>query len=367
MKILIACGYPAHYIRRFHEALLGEYGLGLRFLYVQRSPGEVDRRYERGNLPAGALTIPSETRVWGLFKLLNHENPDVVVCAGHFPRQLGWVLLWAGLRRRRVVYWCDTNLMDVLRKGRIRRLLVTAGLWFLSIFIVERFAYVGSRGRDFYLWALGEKAASKLRHLPYPAILSRRNSGSWDPRFFNVLYLGRLAPEKCVGNLIRALAQMPVHMLELVRLTIAGDGPERVCLEALSRRLDIGTRVRFVGSVASDMTADFYAMADFLVLPSRFEPWGLVVNEALSAGTPVICPYWVGAAADLVIDGVTGLVLPDNSPQAIARGIERALRSRGRLRAMGTAGRRLVEQGGWNLAGAVQRFGEIISDIGALP
>ena len=62
----------------------------------------------------------------------------------------------------------------------------------------------------------------------------------------------------------------------------------------------------------------YYAVADVLVLPSEREPWGLVINEAMNAGTAVIVSDQVGAAADLVEDGVNGYVVPVGDVEMLA-------------------------------------------------
>jgi glycosyltransferase involved in cell wall biosynthesis len=105
-----------------------------------------------------------------------------------------------------------------------------------------------------------------------------------------------------------------------------------------------------------------FAVADVVVLPSHTEPWGLVVNEALSSGRPVMAPHWVGAAADLLQDGVTGLVLSANSPEAIAAGLERALEMRATLSEMGRRGRALVAEGGWTLEGALSSWHRVLRE-----
>jgi glycosyltransferase involved in cell wall biosynthesis len=124
-------------------------------------------------------------------------------------------------------------------------------------------------------------------------------------------------------------------------LVIVGDGEERATLEARARALGLED-VRFAGFRNQTELPAFFALADLFVLPSRHEPWGLIVNEAMAAGCPVIVSSEVGAAADLVTDGVEGFVFPAGDVTALADVLTRSLADPARLAAMGLAARRRV-------------------------
>jgi len=100
-----------------------------------------------------------------------------------------------------------------------------------------------------------------------------------------LLYVGRLAREKSVELLIRALAQAADDSL---RLVIAGDGPLRDELERFARECGVAETTRFLGTVARERLPDLYASADAFVMPSMTETQGLVLAEALAAGAFVI-------------------------------------------------------------------------------
>jgi glycosyltransferase involved in cell wall biosynthesis len=103
----------------------------------------------------------------------------------------------------------------------------------------------------------------------------------------------------------------------------------------------------------------FYAAADLFVLPSRREPWGLVVNEAMASGLPVVATRNVGAAQDLIIDGQNGYVSPENDPEALASVIDRACQSEERLRAMGVRAQRLIQS--WNYDATLTGFHQALA------
>lgn len=111
----------------------------------------------------------------------------------------------------------------------------------------------------------------------------RRSLGAGEgERLF--LFVSRLAREKNVDLLLEALARCR----EPARLVIAGDGPERAALEARAVELGIAQRTRFLGEVERERLPDLYASADAFVFASVTETQGLVLAEAMAAGTPVI-------------------------------------------------------------------------------
>ena len=102
-----------------------------------------------------------------------------------------------------------------------------------------------------------------------------------------------------------------------------------------ARSARLGDAVRFLGFRNQSELPALYDLCDVFALPSRFEPWGLVVNEAMNAGRPVIVSDRVGAAADLVEDGVNGFVYPSGDLGALASRLIRDLRIAGPARQMG--------------------------------
>jgi glycosyltransferase involved in cell wall biosynthesis len=138
-------------------------------------------------------------------------------------------------------------------------------------------------------------------------------------------YAGRLEEGKGLDVLLRALTKVATPE----QLLIVGEGGLRADLDELACDLRISDRVRFAEYVEQSTLPDVLGAVDFLVLPSvttkRFrEPWGLVVNEAMSSGLPVIASDAVGAAAaGLVVDDVTGLIVPEGDAAALATAMER--------------------------------------------
>lgn len=152
-----------------------------------------------------------------------------------------------------------------------------------------------------------------------------------------VLFVGRLEEEKGVGVLLDAWRDASLG--SGARLALAGTGP----LEAAAGQAQGG--VRLLGYLGPLELPPLYAAADVLVLPSVrtatfTEPWGLVVNEAMLQGTPVIVSDAVGAAAGgLVRDGRNGLVFPAGGSEALGARLEALSRSRDLRERLGAAAR----------------------------
>ena len=143
-----------------------------------------------------------------------------------------------------------------------------------------------------------------------------------------LLYVGRLEPSKGLDTLLTAYKQVAASDNVLV---LVGDGSLRDQLRESVRRLALENQVVLVGYVSPTDTVAFYALATVLVLPSvtvraGAEPWGLVVNEAMNQGTPVIASTAVGAAmGGLVQPGRTGEIVPERDPAALATAMRRVL------------------------------------------
>jgi glycosyltransferase involved in cell wall biosynthesis len=174
-----------------------------------------------------------------------------------------------------------------------------------------------------------------------------------------VLFCGKLSGLKSPQDLLRAFARA---RLEQAYLVYAGDGPLRRELEAEARRLGVGERVRFLGFVNQSRLPEVYAASDLLVLPSKHEPFGLVVNEAMCCGLPVVVSDRVGARMDLVEGYETGFVYPAGDLEALARILGELLPDRGRLGRMGEAARKRMET--WSFREHVEGLVHAVEAVG---
>jgi len=137
-----------------------------------------------------------------------------------------------------------------------------------------------------------------------------------------LLYVGRLSKEKRPFNLLEAYSR--VSCLNK-KLFFVGDGPLRPQLEKYINDLKI-KEVYLIGFQPREEVFNFYTLADVLVLPSRDETWGIVVNEAMCFGLPIIASDRIGAAADLVKNGYNGFIFPADDSEKLTSGIKKLIR-----------------------------------------
>ena len=123
-----------------------------------------------------------------------------------------------------------------------------------------------------------------------------------------VLFVGRLVPEKGVFELLQAYAALDQDLRQQVGLVFVGDGSCRAELQKQASALTEGT-IKFPGFAQRDQLPAYYALAEMLVLPTYTDTWGLVVNEAMACGLPVIVSRVAGCVSDLIQENQTGLVI----------------------------------------------------------
>jgi glycosyltransferase involved in cell wall biosynthesis len=198
----------------------------------------------------------------------------------------------------------------------------------------------------------GERSADFARRLGFPDERIIRGIYSCDhPRFDAVAeargdaapapafaFVGRLVVEKGIDVLAQGYRRYRQLTTDPWPLLVGGVGPE-------SRELAELPGVDILGFVQPDDLPHLLARAGCLVLPSRFEPWGVVVHEATTAGLPVVCTSVCGAASRLVLDGYNGAVVSPGDADALARALLRiSTAGPSTLRAMSVASRSLARQ-----------------------
>jgi D-inositol-3-phosphate glycosyltransferase len=161
-----------------------------------------------------------------------------------------------------------------------------------------------------------------------------------------VLFVGRIEPLKGLPTLIEAIRLLVAAGPEYgdVRTLVIGGGPpdlesgvpgtddEVARLRQMVESSGLVDNIRFLGTQGQENLRYFYSAADVCVVPSRYESFGLVALEAMACGTPVIASE-VGGLKSTVLDGLTGFLIPDDTPQALANKLslvlsDSALRSR---------------------------------------
>jgi glycosyltransferase involved in cell wall biosynthesis len=172
-----------------------------------------------------------------------------------------------------------------------------------------------------------------------------------------ILYVGKLVPWKEPLLLLQGFAPLDGK----AALVFVGDGVERPRLEHMVRHSGLH-HVRLIGFRNQTELPAYYALGDIFVLPSSYEPWGLVINEAMNFGLPIITTNKVGAHADLVEPGGNGFIVPARDKSALEVALTNLV-SNGELRVK--YGHRSLEIiDGWNFDTCVKSIERALSCLG---
>ena len=236
---------------------------------------------------------------------LRKAEPDTIVCGGYNYFASWQALRWATRNHVRFVLWCESTANDHRSRHRMVERLkrnffdkcdgcivpgTAAESYARQMGVSPENIFISPNAVDNDLFA--SRANDARRNAP-----RLRAQLNLPARYF--LFAGRLVKSKGVFELWEAYGSLSENLRSQFGLVFAGDGPLRPELESISKSICPGT-IRFAGFAQRDELASYYGLADCLVFPTHSDPWGLVVNEAMACGLPVICGQSAGCAADLV-------------------------------------------------------------------
>lgn len=328
--------YRIHKLRRFAEEIpeIKVWSLLTRdrgnFKWTLNAPASIHQVSFEDGAAAQANRL---SRAWGdwrragrIIRWMMDNQIEAVVVFGYGDIGMRRIIRWAHGRGLPCLMWGDSNIRDD-RPGLVKGLLKK---WMVGRIVGQCDALLpcGSRGKEYYLkygatagkifFVPNEPDYSRFAQPTADALQHVRQKLQLAENRRRMLFSGRLAAVKRVDLLIAAFAAIAGERA-VWDLVIVGDGPLRQELEA---RVPPGLRprVRWVGFLddQNDLGAVYYC-SDVLVLPSDFEPWALVVNEAAAAGLAIVTSDIVGASPELVREGVNGFTFPAGDLAALTR------------------------------------------------
>lgn len=292
---------------------------------------------------------------YGFGRALTEGKFDALWISGYL-RPAYWAAILAAKRRGvRVLIRDDLHEWSKQRGGAKR----AAKRLLFSLFspVVDRFLAIGSLNRGYYL-KLGVKSES-IFLMPYAVDNSffqrlarsaslkreglRKELGLQIGRPI-ILFVGKLHKRKGASDLLESyLRLVSLKVDRPPYLLFVGDGEERGGLEARTKG-SCADSIRFLGFQSQTELPRFYDLCDVFVMPSREEPWGLVLNEAMNAGRAIISNERVGSAADLLVDGVNGYFYETAKIDSLTDALQKILSNPARLRAMGEQSLRIINR-----------------------
>ena len=289
---------------------------------------------------------------WGLYnpglsKLIRTGKFDAVLCYLGYLYASFWISYFAA-RRSGAAFLFGTDASSLIpRSGGSWKVHLKRALWPRLFSLADQVFVPSSPTRDLMLSL--RIPAKRITLTPYSVdndwwmaqsekVDREAVRASWGatPKTTVILFCAKLQPWKRPLDLLRAFAHAdPPNAL----LVYAGEGAQRAELEWETAALGVGERVRFLGFMNQSRLPAVYAAADLMVLPSEYEPFAVVVNEASCCGCPVVASDRVGAARDLIAPVDPGLIYPCGDLQALSALLSELCHDRGHLRELGLAAR----------------------------
>jgi glycosyltransferase involved in cell wall biosynthesis len=343
-RILAVCAHPVQYHAPILRRMASRGDLDLHVAYCTMSGAEAAHDPEFGATIKWDIPmldgyqwthIPNKgsgrdsflgLRNPGLWKLIREGHFDAILCYVGYVRSTFWIsLLAAKLSRAAFLFGTDSTTLTS-RDGHGWKRIVKQILWPFLFRLADQVMVPSSGGREL-MRQLG-LPDNRVTLTPYvvdndwwlseSAGVDRdavRASWGASPGDIVILFCAKLQPWKRPFDILRAFVEAKLPNAILV---FAGEGPLRTELEAEVAALGVFSRVRILGFVNQSQLPAVYKSADIMVLPSEYEPFAVVVNEAMCCGCPVITSDRVGAAYDLVVPGRTGFVYPCGDTVALA-------------------------------------------------
>lgn len=334
--VLIHNFLPPHRVPLFEE-LATRFDLDVWILGAIKSVREWDEPESSAvrirSLPR--ITLPLGSRYnalllnYTLRRELDAARPDALICCGWDSPAAFQCARWARRTRTPFIVWSgstpqEDTLLRRLTKPLVRWYVESASAWLA--YGTRANAYLAELGADEarIFCAFNTVDIDYYLNRPAPshdaARALRQQFGMGEEEI--LLYVGNLLELKGVYDLLHAFRRFAETRTD-VSLVLIGEGRERASLQRLAAEWGIGDRVVFTGFADRETVAAAYSLANLLVLPSHSEVWGLVINEALASGLPVLATDVCGAVADLIEDGVNGYIVPSGDVAALTGAMRR--------------------------------------------
>ena len=308
---------------------------------------------------------------FGVWNLVRHGRFDAVLCLTGYTRASFWIAFFAARTAGSAfVFGTDANSLAP-RDSRSWKLPVKKFLWPHLYSLADQIV-VPSTASYNLICSLGIPE-DRVTLTPYSvdndwwkkqsSLVDRvavRRSWGVAPEAPVILFCAKLQPWKRPLDLLRAFALAAIPNSALV---FAGEGPLRSHLETEAASMGIADRVHFLGFVNQSQLPSVYTASDLMVLPSEYEPFAVVVNEASCCGCPVIASDRVGAAQDLIAPVNPFFIFPCGNVDTLAQILKVAFGNPVALAEYGHAARRRMET--WsireNISGTVEAFRRAIA------
>ena len=355
---------PSPYQRDLFRALHADGRMQIRVLYYTASA--TDRNWTPASLSAYEDILPGGTIGWlgtsahlnpKVLNALKAQDYDVCVVGDYSAPTTQLAMRVLSFCNKPWVFWGE--LPGLNERGRLGSVVRD----FLLRPVSKSAAAIAAIGSDACKAYATIAPNTLIMNIPYFCDLAAFRAAATrkemrTKKTVDVLFSGQLIERKGVDLLLTAFAQAAAVIPNL-HLQLLGTGP---AAESLAKQADqdFRDRVHFLGFHQPEAIPDIFAAADIFVLPSRHDGWGVVVNEALGAGLPIIVSDRVGAR-DLVESGRNGFIIPAGDIAGLAGALVELGRSSNLRETFGRHSTTRSAQ--WDVDQGVRRWVELIDEV----
>ncbi len=299
MRILLVTNFPAPYRLPLYDELGPK--LGEKFFVIYTDTAVEGHRWQIPHLHHAHHFIKLNESVTLIAKKF---QPDVVILGGVNKHTLK-LFLYAKRKKIKISLFTDMWQLPFSKLSKSSQLLRKLLYKHSDQFIVP-----GKKSEQHIREIFPETLASKIHILPFTLQIS---NFPFTPNFpevkeFDLLFSGRVDEGKLPLFFVEVAYRINVH--RKIKLLVLGDGPLKAEMEA--KLVDKGIEHTFAGYIPQEQLQGYYCKCRVLLFPTIIDTWGIVANEALSAGVPVIISPNAGAADDLIISGKNGFVVEND-------------------------------------------------------
>lgn len=341
MKVLIFATHPIQYQIPIYQKLSTQIDLKVIYLLKQTKKGQADAGFGvefEWDIPLldgydynyleNHSPHPSSSNYNGiiinkseLHQLMSDQSPDIVLINGWFPKGLKQIINYCHQHKIKTICRGDSNLMmpsNIIKKT-LKEVYIRSILRKITAFF-----YVGNENKKYYLhFGVKEnKLFPALHCINTPFFKDKFNhlkQRSFNLNSIDIGFAGKFIAIKNPFLLMDAINKSSFK--NNITIQFIGDGPLKKSIENHAKELKLN--VNFKGFLnQSEIVEKGYSKIDFLILPSKSETWGLVINEVMTGGIPTIVSDTVGCHSDLIEEGKTGFTFKNGDALDLANKID---------------------------------------------
>lgn len=370
LRVLVVASHPVQYMAPILRRMAKHPRLDLKVAYCSLRGAEAGYDPEFGTQVKWDVPLldgyewtrvpnkgSGEETFWGmnnpgLRKIILEGKFDAVLCYTGYLRASFWIARRAAKEAKAAfIFGADTSTLEA-RDGKIWKRWLKKIVWPYIFGTADQVIVPTSGGREMMRslripderitqtpaavdsdWWMAEAGKVDRR-----AARAELGLGEYE---LAILFCAKLQAWKRPIDLLQAFAKANLNEAKLI---FAGEGPQRAELETEATRLGMADRVKFLGFINQSSLPRLYRIVDLMVLPSSYEPFAMVVNEAMCCGCPVMTSNRVGAARDLVLPVAPEFVFPVGDVESLAKKLSNIATNRDQLQQVRQSALELIRE-----------------------